>query len=103
MSIAQQIYAQLGGRAFSMMTGAKNFVDHGNGLGFRIGRNAGRANHILVTLTPADLYDVEFSASSVRGHNRVALVEGVFVDQLKPIISEQTGLALELPVIRRVA
>ncbi len=101
MSIAQEILAQLGGRGFSMMTGAKNFVDHGNGLGFRIGRNASRANHIKVTLTPADLYDVEFSAVSVRGCNRVARVEGIYVDQLRPIIAEQTGLCLTIPTLRR--
>ena len=42
------------------MTGAKYFAASDNGLQFRIGRNASKANVVKITLNGLDLYDVEF-------------------------------------------
>ena len=39
MSVARTILSQLGGNKFAAMTGAKNFVDCGDALSMRIGRN----------------------------------------------------------------
>ena len=60
MTVANTIYQQLGGGRFSAMTGAKNFVALDNGLRFRIGRNASRANMVEIKLNGLDLYDIEF-------------------------------------------
>jgi len=55
--VAQEILSQIGGaRRISMMTGAKNFVSHSDGLSFRLPRN-----HIVkITLNGNDLYDIDY-------------------------------------------
>ena len=58
--IANIILQQLGGRHFAMMTGAKQFVAIDNGIRFRIGRNATRANCVKVVLRFDDTYNMEF-------------------------------------------
>ena len=60
---AKTIINQLGGRAFVLMTGAKQFVVDGrnNTLQFRIGRNCKSINVVRMTLTVMDDYTVEFS------------------------------------------
>lgn len=60
MTVAETIYQQLGGGRFTAMTGAKNFVALENGLRFRIGRNASKANMVEIKLNGLDLYDIEF-------------------------------------------
>lgn len=60
MAIAETIRQQLGGGRFTAMTGAKNFVAIDNGLRFRIGRNASKANMVEITLNGLDLYDIKF-------------------------------------------
>lgn len=60
MTVAQTIYEQLGGGKFVAMTGAKYFTAIENGLQFRIGRNASKANVVKITLNGLDLYDIEF-------------------------------------------
>ena len=59
-TVANTIYQQLGGGRFAAMTGAKNFVALENGIRFRIGRNASRANMVEIKLNGLDLYDIEF-------------------------------------------
>jgi hypothetical protein len=58
--IAKIILQQLGGRQFAMMTGAKQFVAIDNGVRFRIGRNATRANLVKIVLRGDDTYNMEF-------------------------------------------
>ena len=58
--IAVTILEQLGGKRFLLFTGAKNLTATGNGLLFKIPRNASKANHCKITLNGSDLYDVEF-------------------------------------------
>lgn len=121
-AIAQTILAQLGGNKFRVMTGATNFLDLGEaqaqdarpehgcpaiparlgGLSFKIGRFAGvKTTHVRVTLTLADLYNVEFF--NVRGCNMktLATVEGVYADQLREIFTRQTGLETSLGTMGR--
>ncbi|MBR5728838.1 MAG: hypothetical protein IKX61_01335 [Prevotella sp.] len=59
-TIAQTILSQLGGRQFVAMTGAKNLVAMDNGLRFKIGRNASRANLVKVILRGDDTYTMQF-------------------------------------------
>jgi len=59
-AVANNIYQQLGGGRFTAMTGAKNFVALENGLRFRIGRNASKANMVEIKLNGLDLYDIKF-------------------------------------------
>lgn len=60
MTVAETIYHQLGGGRFAAMTGAKNFLALENGLRFRIGRNASKANMVEIKLNGLDLYDITF-------------------------------------------
>lgn len=58
--VGTTIYQQLGGRRFSVMTGAKNFVSSENSLRFTIGKNSSKANKICITLNADDTYTMEF-------------------------------------------
>jgi hypothetical protein len=95
MQVAQEIQNQLGNKALKMM-GAKNLVGGDNYLSFRIGRNAKGVNYIKITLTPADLYDVEFG--NIRGMNYKVKksVNGVYFDRLHDVIEKNTGMYLSL-------
>ena len=61
MSIAKTILEQLGGNKFVVMTGAKNFVDCGDALSMRIGRNKTSSNYLKITLNSMDTYDMKLS------------------------------------------
>ena len=61
MSVANEIYRQLGGNKFAVMTGAKNFIDLENGIRMKIGRNKTNHNWMEITLNSLDLYDVAFA------------------------------------------
>ena len=100
LDIAKTILEQLGGHRFSVMTGAKNFVGHPDGLSFRLpgggGFCRGGINYVKVTLTPADTYTVTFSR--VRGAKVTVVDEAwdVYADGLRAAFSRATGLHLSL-------
>lgn len=94
-NIAQTISNQIGGRAFQMM-GARNLIDTGNGLTFKVGRNAKAVTHVRVELTDADLYDVTFLACRGTKVKTKAEAEGIYADQLHAVIERETGLYLSL-------
>ena len=96
--IAATILAQLGGsRRLGVMTGAHNFIDHGNGLSFRVrGNRSPRPNYVEVKLNGADLYDVRFCrihGLNIRGDDTI---ENVHVESLIELIEPRTGLYLSL-------
>lgn len=96
--IAQTILAQLGGTGrLHIMTGANTFVDHGDGVSFRIGRNAKGVNYVRVRLDHgSDTYDVEFLriwGTKVTPKGRET---GIYCDQLRPSIERNTELYLSL-------
>lgn len=94
MTAAETIRQQLGGSKFTAMTGARDFVNTGCGLQFRLPRIAGcRVRYVRIELTPADLYNVKFYDTNVR---ELATAEGVYADQLRATFTEQTGLATSL-------
>ena len=96
--IAQTIMQQIGGNRFAVMTGAKQFVALGNGLQFKLPSNFAKKgiNCIKITLTPADLYDVEFF--KIRGMNvtEVEKSEGLYADMLQSEFRRVTGLDTHL-------
>ncbi len=96
MSIAKEILRQLGGNRFIAMTGAKNFLDHGNALSFKIGRNSSRANKVKVTLDPDDTYTVEFGRFQKLEYKTLETKSGVYNDMLQSIFTAYTGLDTHL-------
>lgn len=97
MQVAQTILEQLGGNRFVVMTGATNFVGRPDGLSFKVGANGKGVTHVRVTLTPADVYTVEFFAiRGTRPIKTLAIAEGVYADKLGETFAAKTGLAVRL-------
>ena len=94
MSVANTIREQIGHRALFML-GAKNLIDHGDALSFRI-RGSKAVNYIKITLTPADLYDIEFGKVWGSKYTVKSTVESYYVDMLHTAIEEATGLYTSL-------
>lgn len=113
MSVAEEILRQLGGRQFIAMTGAKNFLkdEKNNWMSFRIGRNASKTNYIKITLTPDDLYTMEFMRITSPRLNKktwtysegkttlIKKYDGLWCDQLQEMFTEVTGMATRMPNI----
>lgn len=95
-TVAATILEQLGGNQFIIMTGAKHFVGSKDGLGFKIGRNDKRVNHVNIRLTAMDDYTIEFC--TVRNFEIVKkdVVEGVYCDNIKDVFEHHTGLYVTL-------
>jgi hypothetical protein len=98
MTIAGTILKQLGGRRFIVMTGAKSFMGHADALSFQLPSNFATKgiNYIKVTLNLMDTYDITFGKIRGTKYAVISTVEGVYVDQLRSMISSTTGLALSL-------
>lgn len=96
---AKTIINQLGGRAFVLMTGAKQFVVDGrnNTLQFRIGRNCKSINVVRITLTVMDDYTVEFGRLRAGTYKIVNKVTGIFCDTLAETFRRYTGLETRMP------
>jgi hypothetical protein len=92
--IANTIRDQIGAKALYML-GAKNPATNGNDFCFRI-RGSRKVNYIKITLTPADLYTMEFG--KIHGHNYkvVETCEGVYADMMHGLIETNTGLYTSL-------
>ena len=112
MTTANIILEQLGGNKFIAMTGAKNIVARENGLTFRIGRNASKANMVRIMLNGLDLYDIEFikhTPSKIIVNHKTCTVKtreektetvkkynDIYCDMLQEIFTEVTGLYTHL-------
>ena len=92
MTIAKTILSQLGGNHFIVMTGAKNLTDLGNGISFKIMRNAKKVTHVRITLTPLDLYKVEFLKCRGFEISTISEHDMVYADQLASLFEAETGL-----------
>ncbi len=93
MSIATTIFSQLGGNRFKAMTGANNFIDHGDGISFYLPKN----KVVAIKLNGKDLYDISFG----RINKNCELIKtsehnDIYNDMLIPIFEEQTGLYTSL-------
>ena len=95
-NVAQTILQQLGGRRFVMMTGAKNLVNHGQALSFRIGRNSKNINYVKITLTGSDLYDMEFGRIQGSNYTVKSKEDGVYNDMLQKLFTKHTGMYTSL-------
>ena len=107
MGVAQTILAQLGGRRFMAMTGARRFVGDGRALRFRLpgtgGFVRGGINFVRITLNDLDTYDVEFirlRSVTARRHVEefevVAAHDGIYADMLCEVFESETGLRTSL-------
>jgi len=99
-SVARTILQQLGANKFAAMTGARSFLDLGNGLSFKLPGASGFTkqgiNYVKIILDPSDTYTMEFGR--VRGGNYkiIHTEQGVYFDQLQPIFTATTGLETHL-------
>ena len=97
MSVAREILNQLGGNKFRVMTGAKNFIDTGDGLSMRIGRNKTSSNYLKITLNSMDLYDIRFSRVTKLGSERsVTEYNNVYNDSMVEVFEKHTGMYTKL-------
>ena len=91
-TVARTILNQLGGKQFTALTGAKDFVAGEDRLIFRIGRNPKRVTHVRVTLLPSDTYLMEFIRVRAGIVDTLHEASGVYFDQLQDIFEAHTGL-----------
>ena len=97
MTVARMILDQLGGHKFRVMTGAKNFLDHGDALSMRLGRNSSNSNYLKVSLKSMDLYDVRFSKLTRKFEEKsVKEYNDVYADSLVEIFESHTGMYTKL-------
>ena len=108
------ILEQLGGRQFLMMTGSKNLLyseKENNFLSMHLTRNKIGAQYLKITLTPMDVYKMEFS-KTVKKYETLPMskkkicvdeklviiktIEPVYDDQLQSVFTEVTGLYTHL-------
>ncbi len=96
--VAKTILQQLGGNKFRIMTGARSFVDLGNGLMFTLPSKFAREgiNRVRVILTDADDYNVEFFKVWGSKCTLVDSVKGIYCDQLQEVFRNRTGLDTHL-------
>ncbi|MDD4588843.1 MAG: hypothetical protein PHG06_00240 [Parabacteroides sp.] len=103
--IAQTILGQMGGiRSITLLTSAKDFLDHGNGVSFKF-KGSKTVNYVKVVLNAMDTYDVEFGKISMKKaefgvkmpeYNKVKEFDDIYNDQLKGTFEQFTGLYLSL-------
>lgn len=95
-NVAQVIASQIGNRALFMI-GAKNLCASEKSLSFKVGRNDKRVTHVRVTLTPADVYEVQFlRCIGFKPTVTIAERENVYADSLNAVIETETGLRTSL-------
>lgn len=99
LGVANEIARQIGQRALFML-GARYLVGGPDVLTFQITRSPKRVTHVRVTLTPADLYRVEFlrcaRGISSKPPITVSELDGVYADSLRMVLERHTGLAVSL-------
>ena len=104
-TIGHTILQQLGGGKFIAMTGAKNFILYEDGLRFDLpARFAAKGiNKVHITLTPNDLYTVEFMRWNTRALElqRIAKASDIYADMLPDTFRDHTGLETRMPTVYR--
>ena len=97
MSIAKTILEQLGGNKFVVMTGVKNFVDCGDALSMRIGRNKTSSNYLKITLNAMDTYDMKFCKLTRKFEEKsVTEYNNIYNDMLDDMFTAHTGMYTSL-------
>jgi hypothetical protein len=98
LTVANTILAQLGGRRFTLMTGARHFAGSDAALSFSLPRAfaKGGINKIRIALTWRDDYTIEAWRCAGGRATLVETVEGVYADTLRAVFTRITGLAVSL-------
>lgn len=96
--VANTIRNQLGGGRFSAMTGAKDFVGGENFLQFKLPSKLAKnkINFVKITLTPMDVYTVDFMNLRGMTIKSVSNFESVYCDELQSLFESETGLFVKL-------
>ena len=98
-NVAQTILQQMGNNKFRAMTGAKNFVGSENSLSFTFPSRT-KINACHITLTPLDLYKVEFiqirRKQGIPTRTIISTFNDIYADQLQNLFTENTGLYTHL-------
>lgn len=111
---AATILAQLGGRGFLLMTGARNLLAAGRSphnprpwLRMDLPPNQSGANRFRVLLLPSDTYQVDFYhqqlTAGVAEISQEQVFTDVYADELPGLFRRVTGFETRLPVIIRAA
>ena len=97
-SVAQTILEQLGGRRFMVMTGAKNCLNHGDALSFKLPSRFARdgINYVKIVLNQDDLYDLEFGKIWGTKYTVLQRKTGIYNDMLRTVFTNVTGLDTHL-------
>ena len=106
LTIAHTILAQLGGRQFLALTGARQFIGRPTSLEFQIprcGPKGAKINRITVELKDDDTYQVRFHRIHGRKVTTVNRDNGIYNHQLRELVERRTGLTLTMPQIREIA
>jgi hypothetical protein len=94
--VAKTILNQLGGNKFAFMTGARNFIGSSDGLSFTLPGGGGftkdSINKVKITLTPADMYKMDFYRVRKAEAKLIKSCDEVYCDQLVEVFEEVTGL-----------
>lgn len=102
IATANEILRQLGGRRFSIMTGARDYLATESGLRFKLPARFARQgiNLVTITLDPSDTYSMTFERITRRGYDvtraTVARHDGLYFDQLQDVFTNVTGLRTRL-------
>lgn len=99
MTFADVILQQLGGPMFLAMTGAKQLLrdENARALTMRVGKNDKDVTHVRITLTPADLYNVEFiHCRGTMAPRTISTADNVYAESLRVAFTRGTGLDTSL-------
>lgn len=93
ISIAKEILNQLGSSRFLMFTGAYNLIALENGLQFKLPKHEGiKVNHVKITLTPMDVYEIDFGRVWGNKYTVLSTAKNVYCDELQAVFTEHTHL-----------
>lgn len=100
LSIANNIYYQLGGNKFRAMTGAHTFVAGKNSLSFKLPRNKSKANYCQIDYDYAtDLYSIKYLACRIKPTiklEKIAVFNDIGCEKLVEIHEQITGQVTRL-------
>jgi hypothetical protein len=94
-TVAIEILKQLGGNKFIVMTGANTFTCSDYVMSFKF-KMCPKTNVCRITLTPMDVYTMEFFRIRGTDFKPVEKFEGVYNDMLQDIFTQVTGLNTHL-------
>lgn len=99
MKAYEIILDQLGGRKFTMMTGARLMHEGDNKLVAKI-KGSRKCNHLEVSLNSMDLYDIRFckigTQKTMFAIKNDRTFNNIHCEDMKGLIEEQTELFLSL-------